>query len=124
MAGLGSRGGLLLNWLLSQSSGLLFLGLQLIHSQTVPIFAFLASNSIAELLQAFGSNAKFRSNRLLGMVVGEENERREGCVGVTLFVDSPHDVVEEWLKIGRNYALGDFRFLGSRKFFTVPGGAA
>jgi hypothetical protein len=122
MAGLRSRGWLLLNWLLGQSPGLLLLGLQLIHSQTVSIFSFLASNSIAELLQAFSTNAELRSNCLLRMVVGEENERRQGCVGVTLFINSPHDVVEEWLEICRNYTLGDSRFLGSGKFFTIAGG--
>jgi hypothetical protein len=85
------------------------------------MLSFLSRNSITKLFQTFSSNAKLRGDCLLRLVVGEKDERREGCIGVALFVDPPHDVVEEWLEMDRDYALGEFRFVESRKVCIVAG---
>jgi hypothetical protein len=82
------------------------LGLQLLHSEVVPVLAVLARHGIAQLLQTLGSNAKLLGNDLLRGIIREQDEGLESHVGVFLLVDAPQDMTEEGLKMNGDSALG------------------
>lgn len=99
MAGFGSGYRLSFHSFFGNGAVFRHLRLQLVNCQAVSILSFLASNGIAELLQALSSDGELGSNVLLGLMVGKEYEGREGGIRVALLVDDPQDVVEEWLEI-------------------------
>jgi hypothetical protein len=78
----------------------------LVNGQMVFILAVFTSNSIAELFEALSADAKLLSDGLLGRIISEENEGLQSCIGVSLFIDAPQDVVEEGLEIDGHSALG------------------
>lgn len=78
----------------------------LVDGQMVLILAIFTSNGIAELFEALSADAELLSDGLLGRIISEENEGLQSCIGVSLFIDAPQDVVEERLEIDGHSALG------------------
>jgi hypothetical protein len=87
----------------------------------VLVLAVLTGDSIAQLLQALSPDAEILCDRLLGRVVGEEDEGLESCIGIALLVDAPQDVAEERLEVDGYGALS--RLVGASDVVAVASSA-